>query len=68
MAISSRYFKKSHVRSQDSVTIICAVAANITNKNSSELAWEFIKQNWPVIYERYSSGFNLARLVKVTII
>jgi len=52
------------VRSQDSVSVICAVSGNTSTKLSSELAWQFVKENWPTIYSRYSSGFLITRLVK----
>lgn len=53
------------VRSQDSVTVVCAVAGNTSTKLSADLAWEFVKKNWDIIYARYSSGFLITRLVKV---
>jgi hypothetical protein len=53
------------VRSQDSVTIICAVSANVSSNRSADIAWNFIKENWPTLYKRYSTGFILTRLVKV---
>jgi hypothetical protein len=31
---------------------------------SSDLAWQFVKDNWSLIYSRYSSGFLITRLVK----
>ena len=40
------------------------MSSNTSTKLSSELAWRFIKENWDVIYARYSSGFFIARLVK----
>lgn len=52
------------MRSQDSVSVICAVSSNTSTKLSSELAWKYIKDNWDLIYSRYSSGFLLTRLVK----
>jgi len=52
------------VRSQDSVSVICAVSGNTSTKLSSELAWQFVKENWSTIYSRYSSGFLITRLVK----
>jgi len=52
------------VRSQDSVTIICAVSANVSSNRSADIAWNFIKENWPTLYKRYSTGFILTRLVK----
>lgn len=54
------------VRSQDSVTVICSIAGNTSTKLSSDLTWEFVKKNWDVLYSRYSSGFLITRLVKVT--
>ena len=57
--------KKEAVRSQDSVTIICAVSANVSSNRSADIAWNFIKENWPTLYKRYSTGFILTRLVKV---
>lgn len=52
------------VRSQDSVSVICAVAANTSTKLSSDLTWQFVKENWNTIYSRYSKGFLITRLVK----
>lgn len=54
------------VRSQDSVTVICSVSGNTSTKLSSDLAWEFVKKNWETIHSRYSSGFLITRLCKVT--
>lgn len=54
------------VRSQDSVTVICSVAGNTSTKLSSDLAWDFVKKNWDTIHKRYSSGFLITRLVKVS--
>lgn len=31
-----------------------------------ELAWEFFKDNWQVIIDRYKGGYLLTRLVKYT--
>ena len=61
-------FIKPSVRSQDSVTVICAVSGNTSTKLSSELAWQFIKENWGLLYSRYSSGFLITRLVKVSVV
>jgi puromycin-sensitive aminopeptidase len=52
------------VRSQDSVSVICAVSANTSTKLSADLAWEFVKKNWDTIQLRYSSGFLITTLVK----
>ena len=52
------------VRSQDSVSVICAVSGNSSTKHSSDIAWQFVKENWSTIYSRYSSGFLITRLCK----
>ncbi|RNA09032.1 puromycin-sensitive aminopeptidase-like [Brachionus plicatilis] len=52
------------VRSQDSVTVICAVCSNTSTKLSSDLTWQFVKENWDTIHSRYSSGFLITRLCK----
>lgn len=52
------------VRSQDSVTVICGVSSNPTTKRSADMAWSFLKKNWTMIHQRYSSGFLITRLVK----
>ena len=49
------------VRAQDSVFIIGGVARN---RNGRDLAWQFFKENFVMLKERYSSGFLLAHLVK----
>lgn len=52
------------VRSQDSVSVICAVSGNTSTKLSADLAWDFIKKNWKAIHSRYASGFLITRLIK----
>jgi len=52
------------VRSMDSVFGIASVTGSVQGR---DLAWAFIKQHWALLHGRYSSGFLLARLVKVTI-
>jgi puromycin-sensitive aminopeptidase len=54
----------SHVRSQDSITVICCISNNPTVKEGSTMAWDYVKKNWENIYARYSSGFLITRLVK----
>lgn len=51
------------VRSQDSAHVIASVALN---KHGRRLAWDFFKENWRELMNRYPSGFLLARLVKHT--
>lgn len=54
------------VRSQDSVSVICGVAGSTTSSEAGELSWQFVKDNWKLLYSRYSSGFLITRLVKCT--
>ena len=50
------------VRAQDSVDFMCSVAARRLGR---DLAWQFFKDRFVMLNERYSSGFILmARLVK----
>ena len=55
------------MRSQDSVSVICAVAGSVTNPKSADITWTFVKDNWDLLYSRYSQGFLITRLVKVRI-
>lgn len=55
------------VRSQDTVSVICAVSGNTSTKLSSDVTWQYVKQNWDTIYSRYSSGFLITRLCKTVI-
>ncbi|CAH1155325.1 unnamed protein product [Phaedon cochleariae] len=48
------------VRSQDTVFVIASVGLTSSGRG---LAWQFFKDNWPKIKERFS-GYLLARLVK----
>ena len=51
------------VRSQDSITLVAAVAANPKGRN---LAWDFVKSNWAEFDRRYGGGgFGLMRLVSI---
>ena len=51
------------VRSQDTITVISAVAANIKGRQP---AWNFVKNNWPEFDRRYGGGgFGLMRLVGI---
>ena len=52
------------VRSQDTITVVTGVAANLKGR---DLAWKFVKDNWPEFDRRYGSGgFGLMRLVSVS--
>ena len=51
------------VRSQDTITVVAAVAANLRGR---DLAWEFVKDHWGEFDRRYGSGgFGLMRLVSI---
>ena len=53
----------SDVRSQDTVTLVTAVAANLRGRH---LAWQFVQDNWDEFDRRYGGGgFGLMRLVSV---
>ncbi len=54
------------VRSQDTVALVGAVAAN-PYVPGLELAWDFVKANWPEFNRRYGTGgFGIMRLVGIT--
>ncbi len=51
------------VRSQDTVLIVSAIAANVRGRS---LAWEFVKENWSEFDRRYGDGgFDMMRLVGI---
>ncbi len=53
----------SDVRSQDAIFVVTGVGAN---RQGRDLAWEFVKDNWPEFDRRYGSGgFGLMRLVSI---
>jgi puromycin-sensitive aminopeptidase len=53
----------SNVRSQDTITLVTAVAANLRGR---ELAWNFVKDKWAEFDRRYGGGgFGLMRLVSI---
>jgi puromycin-sensitive aminopeptidase len=49
------------VRAQDAVFVISSVASNPKGR---DLAWEFFKSNWKILFDKYEGGFLLSRLVK----
>ena len=49
------------VRAQDSVDFMSSVAARRLGR---DLAWQFFKDRFVMLNERYSSGFLMSRLVK----
>ena len=51
------------VRSQDTITVVTAVAGNLDGR---QLAWDFVKDRWGEFDRRYGGGgFGLMRLVSV---
>jgi len=54
----------SEVRSQDTPSVITAVAGN---RHGRALAWQFIQDNWDELDRRYGrSGFSIMRMVGIT--
>ncbi|KAF5273236.1 hypothetical protein FQA39_LY07567 [Lamprigera yunnana] len=51
------------VRSQDTVFVIMSVSVSRAGR---ELAWQFFKDHWKELIDRYRGGFLLTRLVKFT--
>ena len=49
------------MRSQDTVFVIGGVTGAVQGRES---AWQFVKDQWSNLHERYQGGFLLARLVK----
>ncbi|KAI4470181.1 protease m1 zinc metalloprotease [Holotrichia oblita] len=58
-----QFSMSDEVRSQDTVFVIMSVAMTRVGRN---LAWQFFKDNWKELINRYQGGFLLARLVKFT--
>ena len=53
----------SEVRSQDTIFVVTGVGSNLKGR---DLAWDFMKSNWPEFDRRYGSGgFGLMRLVSL---
>ena len=51
------------VRSQDTISVVTAVAANLKGRH---LAWQFVQDNWAEFDRRYGDGgFGIMRLVSV---
>ena len=51
------------VRSQDTITVVAAVAGNIRGRGP---AWDFVRDNWGEFDRRYGGGgFGLMRLVGI---
>jgi len=53
----------SEVRSQDTVFVIAGVTGSLTGR---ELAWQFLKEHWDELYNRYAGGLLFSWLIKVT--
>uniref|UniRef100_A0A2C9JWJ6 Aminopeptidase n=1 Tax=Biomphalaria glabrata TaxID=6526 RepID=A0A2C9JWJ6_BIOGL len=51
------------VRSQDAVFVIGSTTGSVVGR---ELAWEFMKNKFSILNERYEGGFLLSRLVQST--
>ena len=58
-----RSLDDGHVRSQDTIRVMVHIASN---PNGSELAWQFLKDNWDEFDRRYGEGgFAIMRLVSI---
>ena len=58
-----RSLDDGYVRSQDTIRVLVSVAINRAGR---DLAWEFLKDNWPELDRRYGEGgFALMRLVSI---
>ena len=51
------------VRSQDTIFVIASVAENPKGR---DLAWDFVKENYKLFYDRYKSGMLMSRLCQRT--
>uniref|UniRef100_A0A1Q3EWT3 Aminopeptidase n=1 Tax=Culex tarsalis TaxID=7177 RepID=A0A1Q3EWT3_CULTA len=49
------------VRAQDAVFVIVSVAINPRGR---DMTWNYFKENWKVLLDRYEGGFLLSRLIK----
>ncbi|XP_055532156.1 puromycin-sensitive aminopeptidase [Wyeomyia smithii] len=49
------------VRAQDSVFVIASVAMNPKGR---DMTWNYFKDNWKILLDRYEGGFLLSRLIK----
>ena len=58
------FFKQfqDQVKCQDSVFVIAGVTSSVLGR---EETWNFVKQNWTLLYERFTGGHLLPRLIKV---
>eukprot|EP00092_Neocalanus_flemingeri_P017029 GFUD01018417.1.p1 GENE.GFUD01018417.1~~GFUD01018417.1.p1 ORF type:complete len:864 (-),score=303.30 GFUD01018417.1:270-2861(-) len=61
LAKALEFSLSSNVRAQDSVHMIGSVAGR---RQGRDLSWQFFKDNFVLLSERYQSGFLLSRLVK----
>ena len=59
-----RSMVEDYVRSQDTIRVLVSVALN---RSGRDLAWEFVKDNWPELDRRYGEGgFAIMRLVGIS--
>jgi puromycin-sensitive aminopeptidase len=49
---------------EDAVILLGDMAKNLGSCDRSSCVWKFIKTNWKVIFERYSDGILIGRLLK----
>jgi len=71
--VKSGYYKKtlnysldsSKIRSQDTYAVITRVAANIYGE---QLAWNFLRDNYDTIYNRYGNDIGRSKQIVGTVI
>jgi puromycin-sensitive aminopeptidase len=55
-----KFILSDEVRNQDAPLFLGAIASNNKARN---LVWKFVKDNWKIIYSRYSGGHMCSRIV-----
>ncbi len=58
-----KFILSSEVRDQDAPLLL---AASASNNYARDLTWKFIKDNWKLLYDRYSGGHTCSRMITDT--
>jgi len=51
------------VKSQDTIHVMAGCTSSLLGR---KMTWQFTKDNWDILYDRYNSGFLLMGLIRVT--
>jgi len=51
------------VKSQDTIHVMAGCTSSLLGR---QMTWQFTKDNWDILYDRYNSGFLLMGLIRVT--